>query len=160
MERIRFSQATRPDRSRQLDWKWICCNARDSGSLVTGEGDTMRSEPNRAATGPHKLDFIGDHLAINFINTLRTPLGELYEAFKTDGDVRDWLLRAGVPIALETAHWPTGALLLKARQLREIALKAIEAKKAGKRPSLDALNSFLDHATSHPELTIRRGAKV
>jgi len=129
-------------------------------SLVLAKGDTMHSRPVHAATGPHKLDFIGDHLAIDFINTLRTPLGVPFDAFKTDKDVRDWFLRAGVTTSLETANWPSGALLRKARQLREIALKAVQARKAGKRPSLDALNSFLEHSTSHPQLVMRPGPNI
>src|ERR1700719_1009850 len=120
----------------------------------------MHSGPIRAATGPHALDFIGDHLAINFINTLKTPLGEPFEVFKTDKDVRDWLLRAGVSTPSETANWPPGALVRKVRQLREIALKALQARKAGKRPSLDALNSFLERSISHPQLVRRPGSKI
>jgi len=120
----------------------------------------MHSGPIRAAAGPHTLDFIGDHLAINFINTLRTPLGEPFEVFKTDKDVREWLLRAGVSTPSESANWPSGALVRKARQLREIALKALQARKAGKRPSLDALNSFLEHSTSHPQLVRRAQSKI
>jgi predicted RNA-binding Zn ribbon-like protein len=120
----------------------------------------MHSGLIRAATRPHKLDFIGDHLAINFINTLRTPLGEPFDVFKTDDDVRDWLLRAGVSAPSKSANWRPGALLRKARQLRDTALKAVKARKAGKRPSLDALNSFLEHSTSHPELVMRRRSKI
>lgn len=111
-------------------------------------------------SGPHKLDFIGDHLAINFVNTLRTPQGKPFEVFKTDEDVRDWLLRAGVSTPWETASWAPGTLLRKARQLREIALKAVQARKEGKRPSLDGLNSFLEHSISHPQLVMRRGSKI
>src|SRR5215469_2395193 len=120
----------------------------------------MDSGPARVAPGPHQFDFIGDHLAVNFINTLRTPNGELFEVFETDKDVRDWLRRAGVSTPSETANWPSGALVKKARELREIALKAVEAKKAGKRPRLDALNSFLEHSISYPQLAVRAGSKI
>lgn len=110
-------------------------------------------------SGPanHKLDFIGDHLAINFINTLRAV--EPFEVFQTDEDVMNWLHRAGVSSSPKAAGWPRGALVEKARQLREIALKAVEARKAGKLSSLDALNSFLEHSISHPQL-VRRKSKI
>lgn len=108
----------------------------------------------------HKLDFIGDHLAINFINTLRTPQGVPFEVFKTDEDVKDWLRRAGVFAPPETADWSPGALVRKARQLREIALRAVEARKAGKRHSPDELNAFLERSTSHPQLVVRPGSKI
>jgi predicted RNA-binding Zn ribbon-like protein len=105
----------------------------------------------------HKLDFIGDHLALNFINSLRAA--EPFEVFQKDEDVTDWLRRAGVSTPPASADWPTGELVEKARQLREIALKAVQARKAGKRPSLDALNSFLEHSLSHPQL-VRRKSKI
>jgi len=124
------------------------------------KGDTMHSGPTHATAGLHPLDFIGDHLAIDFINTLRTPDGVLYDVFETDKDVRDWLFHAGVSTPKEPVRWPQGALLWKARQLREIALKAVEAMKAGKRPSLDTLNLFLEHAASHPQLVMRPGSKI
>jgi predicted RNA-binding Zn ribbon-like protein len=105
----------------------------------------------------HRLDFIGDHLALNFINTLRAV--EPFEVFQTDEDVMDWLRRAGVSSLSKTPHWPAGTLVEKAHQLREIALKAVEARKAGKRPSLDALNLFLEYSTSHLRL-VRRKSKI
>jgi predicted RNA-binding Zn ribbon-like protein len=120
----------------------------------------MNSRSTRASE-PGSLDFIGDHLAIDFINTLRTPRGVPFEVFKTDEDVRDWLFRAGVSATSEkTASWPPGTLVRKARQLRDIALNAVQAKKSGKRPSLDALNSFLEHSASHPQLVMGRGSKI
>src|SRR5215469_1100282 len=118
----------------------------------------MHFGPTRAADGPHKLDFIGDHLAIDFINTLRAV--EPFEIFQTDEDVTSWLLSANVPPPRETANWPKGELLKKARQLREIASKAVQARKAGRRSSLVALNSFLEHAASHPQLMYGRGSKI
>jgi len=120
----------------------------------------MSSTVTRATSGPHKLDFIGDHLAIDFINTFRTPQGVAFETFKSDEDVRDWLRRAGISTAPETRGWAQGELAKKARQLREVALKAVEARKADRRPRLDDLNSFLEQATSRPRLVMRRGSKM
>ena len=108
----------------------------------------------------HKLDFIGDHLAIDFINTLRTPLGETFEALQTDDDVKDWIRNAGVLVSSKTPSWAAGSLVRKARQLREIALKAVQTKKAGKRPNPDALNSFLEHSSNHLQLVARQGSKL
>jgi len=102
----------------------------------------------------HKLDLVGDHLALNFINTLRAV--EPFEVFQTDEDVMDWLRRTEVAAPLKTGNWPRGALVARARELRDITLKAVEARKAGKRPSLDALNSFLEDSTSHPQLVQRK----
>lgn len=120
----------------------------------------MRSASIHAATRPHRLDFIGDHLALDFINTLRAGEDEPFEVFKTDEDVRDWLVRAGVSVPPQTGTLPSGALLQKARLLREVALKAVQSRRAGKRPSLDALNSFLKHSNSHLELVMLRGSNM
>jgi predicted RNA-binding Zn ribbon-like protein len=132
----------------------------ESISLVTQKGGIMNSRNTRETNGPSSLDFIGDHLAVNFIDTLRTPGGVPFEVFKTDKDVKDWLRRAGVSTVSETARWPSGALLRKALRLREIALKAVQARKAGKRPRLDELNAFLEHATSHPQLVMRPASGI
>jgi predicted RNA-binding Zn ribbon-like protein len=114
----------------------------------------MQSAEMRAGFDPHKLDFIGDHLALDFINTERAHLGELVELFKSDKDVKDWLSRAGVTMPAKIGPWKPGILVKKALQLRVIARMAIEAKKAGKRPSLDALNAFLEHAGSYPQIIL------
>lgn len=113
-----------------------------------------------SAAALHELEFVGDHLAINFVNTLRMHLGEPFDVFKTDEDVKDWLLRAGPAGVPETVKWRPGELLRKAQQLREIALKAMQARKMGKRPSLDALNLFLEHASSHTRVVMRTGFQI
>jgi len=66
-----------------------------------------------------------------------------------------WLGLAAVPVAAKPAPWPAGTLLEAARRLREAALKAIEAKKAGRRPSLKVINSFLESSASHGRLVAR-----
>lgn len=88
----------------------------------------------RTARRAHELDFIGGHLAIDFVNTVRVVDGEVTDTLGSDGDVRVWLGLAGVPVAPKPAPWPDGALLEAARRLREAARKAIEAKKAGIHP--------------------------
>ena len=102
-------------------------------SLITNERDSIQSGSMGTDVSPDKLDFIGDHLAINFINTLRARLGEPFEVLKRDDDVRDWFRRAGLSRPSKSADWSHGALLRKARQLREIALTAIEVRKNGRR---------------------------
>jgi predicted RNA-binding Zn ribbon-like protein len=115
----------------------------------------MQSGPMGTDVSSDKLDFIGGHLAINFVNTLRARFGEPFEVFKRDDDVKDWFRRAGLSSPSKSANWSHGALLRKARQLREIALTSIEIRKNGKRPSLHALNSLLARSTSHLQLVTR-----
>ena len=98
------------------------------------------------------LDFVGDNLAINFINTRRMIEGQLTDTLQSDGDVKAWLKRLQVPIAKGTLSFKDGMLLQKARALREIALSAVRDRKSGKKPSLVALNRFLEDAPSHAAL--------
>jgi predicted RNA-binding Zn ribbon-like protein len=95
------------------------------------------------------LDFVGDHPAINFINTLRMTGSELIDTWQTDEDVARWIVREGLRDTVPSITWPPGVLLRKARKLRQIARKAVEARKAKKRLPVDELNDFLEHSVSH-----------
>jgi predicted RNA-binding Zn ribbon-like protein len=99
------------------------------------------------------LDFVGDNLAINFINTRRMVEGQLTDTLQSDSDVKAWLRRLEVPVAKGSLPFSDGVLLKGARELREIALAAVQDRKSGKGPSLAALNRFLADAPSHSVLT-------
>ena len=103
-------------------------------------------------TNENHLDFVGDNLAINFINTRRMVDGQLTDTLQSDGDVKAWLKRLQVPIAKGTPPFSDGELLQKARALREIALSAVRDRKSGKKSSLVTLNRFLENAPSHAAL--------
>jgi predicted RNA-binding Zn ribbon-like protein len=120
----------------------------------------VRATPVRTSKQAHKLDFIGDHLAIDFVNTARMAGGELTDTLQTDDDVKVWLRLAKVPVSPKPATWQAGALVEAARHLRRATRKAIEAKKAGKRPSLKVLNAFLGSSTSHTILVERSASKL
>ena len=104
-------------------------------------------------TNENHLDFVGDNLAINFINTRRVVEGRLTDTLQSDSDVKAWLKRLEVPIAKGTLRFDDGVLLKGARGLREIALAAVQDRKSGRKPSLAALNRFLADAPSHAVLT-------
>ena len=104
------------------------------------------------ATRENRLDFVGDNLAINFINTRRMFEGQLIDTLQSDSDVKAWLKRLGVPVAKGALSFGDGVLLESARELREIALVAVEDRKSAKKPSLAALNRFLEDAPSHAAL--------
>jgi predicted RNA-binding Zn ribbon-like protein len=112
----------------------------------------MGTESIRTSKRAHELDFIGDHLAIDFVNTVRVVGGEVTDTLQSDGDVKVWLGLAAVPVSAKPASWPAGALLEAARRLRVATLEAIEAKKAGSRPPLKVINSFLESSASHGRL--------
>ncbi|WP_263366727.1 CGNR zinc finger domain-containing protein [Edaphobacter bradus] len=98
---------------------------------------------------------VGDHPALNFINTLRMMGSELTDSWQSDEDVSAWIVREGLRDTPPSATWPDGVLLRKARSLREIARKAVEARKAKKTLRLDELNGFLEHSDSHCVLSAK-----
>jgi predicted RNA-binding Zn ribbon-like protein len=118
----------------------------------------MRKGSVRTSKQAHALDFIGGHLAIDFLNTVRMVGDEATDTLGSDRDVKVWLELAAVPVAPRPAPWPDGALLEAARRLREAAWKAIEAKKAGRRPPLAVINGFLESSASHARLVARPGS--
>src|SRR5260370_24027781 len=113
----------------------------------------MKDTILKDTTNENHLDFVGDNLAINFINTRRMVGGQLTDTLQSDSDVKAWLERLEVPIAKGILSFSDGLLLQKARELREIALAAVKDRKSGKKPSLVALNRFLGDAPSHAALT-------
>ena len=66
----------------------------------------MSTTPIRTSKQAHQLDFIGDHLAIDFVNTARMVGGELTDTIQTDDDVKVWLRLAAVPVSPKPAAWP------------------------------------------------------
>jgi predicted RNA-binding Zn ribbon-like protein len=112
----------------------------------------MKDTILKGTTDGNHLDFVGDNLAINFINTRRMIDGQLTDILQSDSDVKAWLRRLEIPVAKGTLSFSDGVLLHKARELREIALAAVKDQKSGKKPSLIALNRFLEAAPSHAAL--------
>ena len=113
----------------------------------------MKSTISKDSTNKNHLDFVGDNLAINFINTRRMVEGQLTDTLQSDNDVKTWLKRLEVPVAKGALPFSDSVLLQRARELREIALAAVKDQKSGKKPSLAALNRFLGNAPSHTALT-------
>ena len=113
----------------------------------------MKDTILKNTTNRNHLDFVGDNLAINFINTRRMVEGQLTDTLQSDSDVKAWLRRLEVPVAKGTLPFSDGVLLQGARELREIALATVQDRKSGKKPSLIALNRFLADAPSHAAFT-------
>jgi len=102
-----------------------------------------------------RRDVVGDHPAIDLINTLRMIGGEKIDTWQSNEDVAAWIVREGLRDSPPSTTWPDGALLRKARYLRKIAREAIEARKAKKTLPLDGLNGFLEQSVSHCVLSAK-----
>jgi predicted RNA-binding Zn ribbon-like protein len=98
------------------------------------------------------LLFVGDHAAIDFINTVHMVGGVLTDTLNCDEDVRQWMVRSKLSPAGPATVWADGELLRAARQLREIAVNGLESGKGKKRLSVAKLNAFLSHSLSYPQL--------
>jgi predicted RNA-binding Zn ribbon-like protein len=102
---------------------------------------------------------VGDHPALEILNTAARVDGELVDSLASDRDVLLWLSRVGWPAENDLAHLRADALLKSARALRATIRVLIEKRKAGKRSDPRALNVFLAHARSHLELVSNRGER-
>jgi predicted RNA-binding Zn ribbon-like protein len=120
----------------------------------------MKDAILKDTTNENHLDFVGDNLAINFINTRRMVEGQLADTLQSDSDVKAWLRRLEVPVAKGALPFRDGVLVQRARELRQIALAAVMDQKSGKKPSLVALNRFLADAPSHAALTTDNARKT
>jgi len=99
---------------------------------------------------------IGDHLALDFLNTVAQVDGEPHDFFQRDEDVVRWLEAAGCGSAGRERKAHAGGLLKAARELRAVILQAVQRKKREEIWQPEQLNHFLRSASSHFELTLNR----
>jgi predicted RNA-binding Zn ribbon-like protein len=94
--------------------------------------------------------FLGDHLALDFLNTRPRMNGELVDLLADEEDVLSWLAKAGFPATGSRPEMPS--LLQKARGLRECIRKLVEKRKSGEPEDFSELNAFLAAARSYSQL--------
>lgn len=99
---------------------------------------------------------IGDHLALDFLNTVAQVDGEPHDFFQRDEDVVRWLEAAGCLSDAGQVNARAGEWLTAARQLRAAILHAVQQRKREEAWQPDALNRFLRSASSHFELTLNQ----
>ncbi|WP_338766804.1 ABATE domain-containing protein [Massilia sp. METH4] len=96
---------------------------------------------------------LGDHPALDLLNTVVRTDGELVDRWRSDADVLHWLAGAGAGVLPEPFGGPAPAGLLDmARALREVVRQLVMDRKAGKRPDVRALNAVLAEGPRHLEL--------
>ncbi|MBX5462894.1 MAG: ABATE domain-containing protein [Steroidobacteraceae bacterium] len=95
---------------------------------------------------------VGDHLALDLLNTEARSQGQIVDYWNTAEDVLRWLVRHGVAsVPRHGAAAPAG-LLAHARALRAQARELITKRKDGKVGDVRGLNKFLDAYLSAPHL--------
>lgn len=109
----------------------------------------------QASTAP-QAPLLGDHLAMDLINTQARNHGELHDFWRTGDDVLQWLARCGITPELDAGTVDLAALLAQAQTLRALAQQLITRRKDGKDGDIDGLNTYLQAYLSAPLL--ERGA--
>lgn len=112
----------------------------------------MRDAAPSPASAVPELELVGDHPALDMLNTIARLESGLVDLWQSDDDVVRWLERTGLLEAKIAPPGRRGALLAAARQLREISRVLITARKANRRLDSGPLNDFLAQAKSHSEL--------
>jgi len=114
----------------------------------------MVSPGSKPATAPNSPILIGDHAALDMLNSLAAADGAPLEFWNSDRDVLHWLeLKGLLPAHHEVAaSWKPGSLLGAALRLRELVRDLVVRRKAGKRLDPSALNAFLGEGASRLQL--------
>lgn len=94
---------------------------------------------------------LGDHLALDLLNTEVQVQGGIVDYWATDEDVSQWLARHDGVRAQIGRQAPRG-LLARGRELRAAVRAAITARKAGHPVDVDALNEHLKAYLTFPRL--------
>jgi predicted RNA-binding Zn ribbon-like protein len=103
------------------------------------------NSPDPIATFAPEL--MGDHIAMDLLNTIGRINGGLVDLWQSDDDVLRWLVRTRLVEAKTPVPAQRGALLATARRLREIARGLVVARKSGRALDTKPLNDFLAKGT-------------
>lgn len=126
----------------------------------------MSAVESREADGAAEAPQLGDHLALDLLNTEARSQGHVVDHWATAEDVHRWLVRQGVAPANATGH-VSPDLLMHGRTLRAAVREAVVARKEGGTVGIDDLNAYLQAYVTSPllqrdeagEMTLRRVAR-
>lgn len=103
---------------------------------------------------------VGDHLALDLLNT-EAGSGELHTDFWRSGeDVLDWLARCKIAVGRLGDQAAGDALLQDARELRASARELVERRKQGERGDPERINRYLATLQSVPVLEWGEGGPL
>jgi predicted RNA-binding Zn ribbon-like protein len=116
-----------------------------------------KSLSNEIDTAAGQFQTLGEHPALNLLNTVTRKDGKLVDSLKNGNDVLRWLDCAGWPLTQGSRPSIPPGMLKAAHRLREEVRTLIEKRKAGKRIRLETLNAFLTGAESYLQVEIGKG---
>lgn len=92
---------------------------------------------------------VGDHLAMDLLNTEARSQGRVVDYWTTNEEVHRWLAQHG--IAPATADVPPD-LAARGRELRTLVRALVSARKAGERVEMEGLNGYLHGYLTSPHV--------
>jgi predicted RNA-binding Zn ribbon-like protein len=101
------------------------------------------------------LTRIGEHVALDFLNTIRQQRGHVEELLNSDADVLAWLKEFGFPVpakAKALCRASPDLLANTARELREQHREWVARRKSMQRCNLALLNRLLRSGSSHSHI--------
>ncbi|KAF1717184.1 CGNR zinc finger domain-containing protein [Pseudoxanthomonas wuyuanensis] len=111
----------------------------------------MSATTLQKSAGMPEAPQVGDHLALDLLNTEARRQDQVVDYWATGEDVHRWLVRQGVATESAGNEIPTN-LLVRGRELRDAVREAISARKAGGPVAVDALNQHLQAYQTSPLL--------
>jgi predicted RNA-binding Zn ribbon-like protein len=112
-----------------------------------------------AAMSDFATPLVADQLALELLNSTPMEQGRSVDYLSTDALAAQWIARATDQPLTGDVSIPSG-LARQARDLRQTIRELVEARKAGRRPSLDPLNAWLAQMPSHLVLVQQKDGPV
>lgn len=109
---------------------------------------------------PDSAPMLGDHLAMDLLNTEARDEGLAVDFWQSDADVLQWLARYDIAPAADGKTLAEGELLKQAKALRALARRLINAVKQQQQPDISELNQYLQHFYSVPKLSVDADGKL
>jgi predicted RNA-binding Zn ribbon-like protein len=110
----------------------------------------MTNEASREEDGANDAPMVGDHLALDLLNTQARSDGAVIDYWNSGDDVLAWLARHGIDSG--TGAIDRDALLTRAKALRALSHRLIVQRKEHTVGDIDGLNEYLHACLSAPHL--------
>lgn len=109
---------------------------------------------------PTGAPMLGDHLAMDLLNTEARDDGKAIEFWNSDTEVLHWLARYDITPASDGKTFAAGELLTQAKALRSLSRQLITEFKEEKSPEISELNKYLHSFVTVPTLEREHDGKL
>lgn len=118
----------------------------------------MAVQKNEVDAGPFLL--LGDHVALDLLNTQAGTGAGVVDLWTTPGDVVDWCRRTGIAPVPDASLDDRADVLTDAKAIRTIARHLVEQRKKGEAIDPAPLNRYLHDNSSAPHIGLDAAGKV